>query len=51
MLGIQKATIVRMKGIEVLNAKEYNKETFNITEHIEEEENSLVDSKNKFMKP
>lgn len=50
MLGVQKATIVRVKGIDVLNSKEYDKETFNLTEHIEDEESSLVDQKNKFLK-
>ncbi|VVC40436.1 Hypothetical protein CINCED_3A018053 [Cinara cedri] len=50
MLNIPKATIVRMKGAEVLNSKDYNKETFNLSEHIQEEESSPVDPHNKFIR-
>ncbi|XP_050546575.1 uncharacterized protein LOC126908482 isoform X2 [Daktulosphaira vitifoliae] len=38
MLGVEKATVIRIKGFEVLNKKEYKKDTFDINKHIEEEE-------------
>lgn len=50
MLGIKQATVIRMKGTEVLNTKEYDKETFDVSEHLQEEEKSPVDSINKFLK-
>lgn len=50
MLGVKNATVIRMKGTEILNTKEYNKETFDVAEHLKEEENSPIDSINKFLK-
>lgn len=50
MLGVQKATVVRMKGGEILSSKDYHKETFDPFEHIEEEENSSVEKNKKFLK-
>lgn len=50
MLGIENATIVRIKGTEVLGSKEYHKESFNVDEHILEEENSKVDKEKQFLR-
>lgn len=50
MLGTQKATIIRVQGTEILSSKDYDKESFDISQHIEEEENSNVDSTRKFLK-
>ncbi|XP_050420922.1 uncharacterized protein LOC126833549 [Adelges cooleyi] len=41
MLGVEQATVVRVKGLEILNKKEYQKDTFDIKQHIEEEEANL----------
>lgn len=49
MLGVQQATVIRVKGTEILNSKEYNKETFDVSEHVQEEENSIVDPERKFL--
>lgn len=49
MLGVEKATVIRMKGIEVLATKEYDKETFDIHQHIKDEETSTVDLERKFL--
>lgn len=38
MLGVEKATVIRIKGFEVLNKKEYERDSFDITKHIEDEE-------------
>lgn len=50
MLGVEKATVIRIKGTEVLNTKDYDKETFDVEKHVQDEENSSVDSINKFLK-
>lgn len=50
MLGVQNATVIRIKGADVLNTKDYNKETFDITKHINDEENSQVDNESKFIR-
>lgn len=50
MLGTKKATIIRVQGTELLGSKDYDIETFDINQHIEEEESSNTDSKNKFLK-
>lgn len=50
MLGVKQATVIRMRGTEVLNTKEYDKETFDVAQHVQEEENSSVDDVKKFLK-
>lgn len=50
MLGVQKATIVRIKGTEILSTKEYEKETFDARHHVQEEENLVTDPERKFLK-
>jgi len=50
MLGTENATVVRIRGTEVLNTKEYNKESFDLDQHVQEEEKSDVDAKRKFLK-
>lgn len=49
MLGVEKATVVRVKGTDIMGSKEYDKETFDVFKHIEEEENSVVDPEKKFL--
>lgn len=48
MLGVENATIIRMRGTEILSAKEYNKETFDPSQHIVEE-NSIADPMKQFL--
>jgi len=50
MLGVEKATVVRIKGATILGSKEYSKETFDVSQHIEEEENSTGNPETKFLK-
>jgi len=50
MLGVEKATVIRIKGTQVLGTKEYDKESFDLTQHILEEENSSKDAERKFLK-
>jgi len=50
MLGVEKATVVRIKGTEILNSKDYAKESFDVFQHIQEEEDSVVDPEKKFLK-
>lgn len=50
MLGIKKATVIRMKGTDVLSSKDYHKETFDPLEHVQEEENSPNAKEMKFLK-
>lgn len=50
MLGIENATVVRIKGTEILNTKEYAKESFDVDTHVQEEENSELDAEKKFLK-
>lgn len=50
MLGIENATIIRVKGTEVLNSKEYHKESFNVDEHILKEKNSNVEKEKQFLR-
>jgi len=47
MLGVEKATVVRIKGTEILNSKDYAKESFDVFQHIQEEEDSVVDPEKK----
>ncbi|XP_025415285.1 uncharacterized protein LOC112686996 isoform X2 [Sipha flava] len=49
MLGVKNATVIRVKGTDIMSSKEYDKETFDVSKHIEEEENSLVDPEKKFL--
>lgn len=49
MLNVEKATVIRIKGTEVLGTKEYDKETFDASKHVEEEEMSLVEPERKFL--
>lgn len=50
MLGVEKATVIRIKGTNILGTKEYDKESFDPTQHVLEEENSLKDPERKFLK-
>lgn len=50
MLGTENATIIRIKGTQILNTKEYNKESFNVDEHVLEENNSDIDNEKKFLR-
>lgn len=50
MLNVKKATVIRIQGTEVVNTKEYDKETFDIEQHIEEEENSNKSPVQKFVR-
>lgn len=50
MLGVENATVIRVRGTEVLNSKEYHKESFNVDEHILDETNSNVDREKQFLK-
>lgn len=50
MLGTEKATIIRIKNTEIMSTKEYDKETFDVAQHIEEEESADVDYTRKFLK-
>lgn len=50
MLGVEKATVVRIKGTTILSSKEYNKETFDASQHVIEEENSTRHPEEKFLK-
>jgi len=43
MLGVDKATVIRIKGASVLGTKDYDKETFDPAQHVLEEENSSKD--------
>lgn len=49
MLGTENATVIRMKGLSILNTKDYSKEKFDINEHIAEEENSTMAPEGKFL--
>jgi len=50
MLGVEKATVIRIKGLNVLGTKEYDKESFDPAQHVIEEENSPKDPERKFLK-
>lgn len=50
MLGVKKATVIRMRGAEILSSKEYDKETFDLAAHVQEEESSNKDPERKFLK-
>jgi len=49
MLGVDKATVIRIKGVNVLNSKGYDKESFDPTQHVLEEENASIDPERKFL--
>ncbi|CAH1707878.1 unnamed protein product [Aphis gossypii] len=49
MLGVDKATVIRMKGVNVLGSKDYDKESFDPTQHVLEEENAPLDPERKFL--
>ncbi|CAI6349314.1 unnamed protein product [Macrosiphum euphorbiae] len=49
MLGVEKATVIRIKGTNILGTKEYDKESFDPTQHVLEEENSPKDPERKFL--
>lgn len=50
MLGVEKATVIRIKGMDILGTKEYDKESFDPAQHVLEEENSPKDPERKFLK-
>lgn len=50
MLNVPKATVIRIKGVEVMGRKDYDKETFDLSQHIQEEESLSVDPERKFLK-
>lgn len=49
MLGVDKATVIRIKGVDVLGSKNYDKESFDATQHVLEEENASIDPERKFL--
>lgn len=49
MLGVDKATVIRIKGVDVLGSKGYDKESFDPTQHVLEEENASIDPERKFL--
>ncbi|XP_025199510.1 uncharacterized protein LOC112597613 isoform X2 [Melanaphis sacchari] len=49
MLGVEKATVIRIKGANVMGTKEYDKESFDPTQHVLEEESSSKDPERKFL--
>lgn len=49
MLGVDKATVIRIKGVNVLGSKGYDKESFDPAQHVLEEENSPIDPERKFI--
>ncbi|XP_060840224.1 uncharacterized protein LOC132921294 isoform X1 [Rhopalosiphum padi] len=49
MLGVDKATVIRIKGASVMGTKDYDKESFDPAQHVLEEENSSKDPERKFL--
>lgn len=49
MLNVKKATVIRIQGTEVVATKDYDRETFDLAQHIQEEESSPIDPEKKFL--